>query len=163
MSPVRSRSPAPFIPRFYNSLPSLRLRIRGRFRVSGLHGRGLVVFFGHLAVNVGPELLYHVGNRVIAHLRSPYAGSIRKRAVGCIVNINHRVRRGVVASGDKGARMVGVGGDGGRQGAAKNFGVVELRVAGIGARDNDSADRITSAAPESAFAGLKKSWILVQQ
>src|ERR1700678_230383 len=98
--------------------------------------------------------------RVIAHLRSPYAEGIRKGAVGCIVNISHRVRHGVVASGDEGAGMVSVGGDGGGQGAAKNFRIVELRMAGIRARDEDSADCITGPVRESAFAGLKKSGIL---
>ena len=59
--------------------------------------------------------------------------------------------------------MVGVGGDGGRQGAAKDLGIVELGTARIGSRDNDSADRVTRAVRDSAFAELKKSGILVQQ
>ena len=79
------------------------------------------------------------------------------------MNINQHVRSRVVTSRDEGSGMVGVGGDCGRQGAANDFRIVELRTAGIGAGDEDSTDRITSPVREPTFAGLEKSGILMQK
>ena len=133
------------------------------WRGTSRRGSGnLLVLVSHLATDIGPELFYDDRDGVIANLRSPYTEGVGQCAIGCILNVGHHARCGVVTSRDEGSGMVGVGGDCGGQGTAKNFRVVELRMARIGSGDEDPADRVTSAVREPTFAGLEKSGILMQ-
>lgn len=143
-------------PAFESVRPDLRIGIAGLGHVAR------AVLAGQLAMDIGPELLYHDRNGVVPNLCSPYAGTIRKGAIGCIVNISRRAFR-VVTNRDEGSGMVAEGGDCGRQGTPKNFRVVELWTAGIGTGDKDSADRITGPVRESTFARLEKAGILMQE
>ena len=94
-------------PAFESIRPDLRIGIAGLGHVAR------PVLAGQLAMDIGPELLYHDRNGVVPNLCSPYAGSIRKGAIGCIMNISRRAFR-VVTNRDEGSGMVAEGGDCGR-------------------------------------------------
>src|SRR5258708_17504016 len=59
--------------------------------------------------------------------------------------------------------MNGIGRDCGRQGAAHDLGIVELRIARIRACDKSSAHRIPCPACKTSFPRLKKARVLVEQ
>src|SRR5258708_28575372 len=59
---------------------TLFLRAAGRRHVALLLVR-------QLAVNIRPELFHHDRNRVVTHLRTPYAGGIFPRTIPRVMNI----------------------------------------------------------------------------
>src|ERR1700731_2520785 len=93
-------------------------------------------------MDVGPEFFHYDRHRVVGILRCPYA---------------HSVRDCLVLTG-----MVAVGGNESRHSSANNFGVVELRTAGISTRDNIATDGIHGAVREAAAAQLEIPGILMQ-
>src|SRR5208282_1904940 len=98
--------------------------------------------------DIGPELLHHQRNRVVAHLRSPYTGRVLQGAVaGRILRDTLTISTDQSASG-----MVAVSGNGRRDGGANDFGVVELTVSGVGASYEDPANGISGAVKETSVA-----------
>src|ERR1700693_3201103 len=85
-------------------------------------------------VNVGPKLLHFIGYPIPHDLRGPDAHCVRETPVLC----------GMVERGNPGTSRI-----------ACDLGRVELTLPGIGARDNEPAERVTSASPESSFSQLK--------
>src|ERR1700675_3262709 len=96
----------------------------------------------YFPADVRPKFLNHQCDGVITHLRSPHAGCIGHGAVGSgMVTVSRNAR------GD---------------GAAKDFGNVELIVSGVSASNEDAADGVAGAIPEGAASGLKVAGILAE-
>ena len=79
-------------------------------------------------VNVGPKLLRFIGDPIPHDLRAPDGHDVRETPVLC----------GMVGRGNSGGNRV-----------ACDLGRVELTPPGIGAGDNEPAERITGASPPS--------------
>src|SRR5271169_201886 len=91
-------------------------------------------------VNVGPELLHFVGDPIPHDLRAPDGHRVRETPVLC----------GMVGRGNPGGHCI-----------ACDFGIVELTLPEIAARDHEAAEGVTRAAPESSSFQLKITRILV--
>jgi len=96
-----------------------------------------------LAANVWPEFLQYRHECVNTELRSP--------------NTQH-VRGGSIAPW-----VVGICADTGRRPTSDNFRKVELVVPGITAGDDDATHGVTGSVPESTFAQLEITRILVKK
>src|ERR1700722_8363395 len=135
-----------------SKLPPSRLR----------HSFGLVLVT-QLAVNVRPEFFDLDRDRVVNKLRAPHAGRIRQSPVRLVMNVQQLVGRRIKTSRGEGPGMIGICGNRRRQSAAKNFRIIELRMAEVRSGEKDATHRIACAMKKSALARLIKPGILMEQ
>src|ERR1700722_9037309 len=100
-------------------------------------------FVAEPAMNVRPEFLEDDCQRVVGDLRAPDAGR--------------------VADGFIRVRMIAVGRDCRRCGAAQDFGKIEFPVSGVAARDENPAHRIFRSTPEPARAFREEPGVLTKE
>ena len=109
-----------------------------------LSGRGwrLVHFFilAQSPPNIRPEFLRHKRGCIIANRRPPHARCVRQRLIG--------------------VGMIGIGRNSSRDRRAENLRTIECFIPGISPGHKNSADSVSSPAPESTLPRLIEPWIL---
>ena len=90
------------------------------------------VFVAEFLPKGGPKLFHHDGQRVVSYFAAPYAERVRKipLVVG-VVTVSRNSRT---------------------HGGSEDLREIELPAARVGARDEDSADRISGAMPKRPLA-----------